>query len=446
MGDSFPLQDRVTDPGVLKALLRRAVLETYTIILHGRDATAGISKGTIRTVDFTRDVDVVYSPDGGFQFLYKSNGVLAEILGQSPEMIVGGTAETVQADQGTEKTQRAGGVQGVGEGQEIAGGHGVVKPGATKVHETEIGQGTLKAHEAVKVQESAKAHEAVKAQEPEKVQWAGEVQEAGEGQGTAKVRGIPGAEKTQGGAKKVLVQEPTKTQGTQIHTKIAETAQKVREAQEAQVAGGVRTEKAQSAVEVQKVHEAVQGSQHAIKVHGADKTDAEDTQGSLAGTNKVQSTAEIIEPPVCPQSLGSQTILPVQTTSNTPAEAWLSLPLPPMHLFAIHKRILATTGQRLSDNALSGSPTVSDLLRELLAVAAPPPDKLDLLQVAPELAQLDNVKVLRTRIRPVDKNIRIGMLSPGVKEWLEVKRKKAAGEEVDGQFVYKWDEGKYFVA
>jgi len=54
--------------------------------------------------------------------------------------------------------------------------------------------------------------------------------------------------------------------------------------------------------------------------------------------------------------------------------------------------------------------------------------------------------VLKTRVRPVDKNTEVGMLSPGVKEWLEVKRKKAAGEDVDGQFVYKWDEGKYFVA
>lgn len=407
-GDSFPLQNRVTDPEVLKALLRRAVLETYTIILHGGDAAAGVSKDTIHKGDFTRDVNVVFSPDGGFQFLYKSNGVLAEILGQLPEITVGGATETVQTGQGTEKTQRAGVFQGVGEGQEIAGVHGVVEPGATKVHETEVGQGAVKAHGAVKVQESANAQEPVIAQEPEKVQRVGEVQK---GQGTAKVQGVP--------------------------------AQKVREAQ---VPGDVRTENAQTAVKVQKAQEAVQGSRQAIKVHGADKVDAEDTQGSLVGTNKVQSTAEIIEPPVCPQSLGSQATLPVQATSNTPAEAWLSLPLPPMHLFAIHKRILVTTGQRLSDNALSEAPTVSDLLQELLAVAAPPPDKLDLLQVAPELAQLGNVKVLRTRIRPVDKNTRIGMLSPGVKEWLEVKRKKTAGEEVDGQFVYKWDEGKYFVA
>lgn len=381
------MQDRITDPEVLKVLLRRAVLETYTIILHGRDAAVGVSRDTMPVEDFTKDVDVIFSPDGGFQFIYKSNEVLTEILGQSPEVTVGEIVETVQTDQGMEKTQGTGG--GI---QRVEESHGIVKEGATEFQKVEEGQGAAGADLAVKAlgdrEATKETQRAAKAQGTGRVQGESEVQGVGRGQEVANVQGTLVAEKAhQGVVTEVHVQEPTEAQGPQ-KTPENEKAHRV---------------KSQAAGEVQ---------------------------------------------------IAQTTTLPVQTNNtrrntlaaSTPDETWLSLPLPPTHIFAIHKRILATTGQRLHDHALSHSPTVSALLDELLAVAAPPSDKLDLLQAAPELAQLSNVKVLKTRIRPVDKDAEIGMLSPGVKEWLEMKRREAAGEEIDGQFVYKWDEGKYFVA
>ena len=372
---------------MLKVLLRRAVLETYTIILHGRDAAVGVSRDTMPVEDFTKDVDVILSPDGGFQFIYKSNEVLTEILGQSPEVTVGEIVETVQTDQGMEKTQGTGG--GI---QRVEESHGIVKEGATEFQKVEEGQGAAGADLAVKAlgdrEATKETQRAAKAQGTGRVQGESEVQGVGRGQEVANVQGTLVAEKAhQGVVTEVHVQEPTEAQGPQ-KTPENEKAHRV---------------KSQAAGEVQ---------------------------------------------------IAQTTTLPVQTNNtrrntlaaSTPDEAWLSLPLPPTHIFAIHKRILATTGQRLHDHALSHSPTASALLDELLAVAAPPSDKLDLLQAAPELAQLSNVKVLKTRIRPVDKDTEIGMLSPGVKEWLEMKRREAAGEEIDGQFVYKWDEGKYFVA
>ncbi|KAF8451252.1 hypothetical protein BGX38DRAFT_1183701 [Terfezia claveryi] len=136
----------------------------------------------------------------------------------------------------------------------------------------------------------------------------------------------------------------------------------------------------------------------------------------------------------------------MSTLTLSPTDAWHSLPLPLPHLLAIHKRLLLTTGHRLPDQALSYSPTALNLLRSLREAASPEPEKLDLLSLVPELNRLRNVRVLKGRLRPLDREIDKGRLSPAQREWLENKRRRDRGEEIEGEWIYKWDEGKYFVA
>lgn len=178
-------------------------------------------------------------------------------------------------------------------------------------------------------------------------------------------------------------------------------------------------------------------------IEGVKSTEGTDTTGGVENAN---ADAIASAPTGENSQLNAHFALGEPLPLLPPNDAWLSLPLHENHLLAIHKRILVSTGHRLSDNALSHSATVSSLLKALAEAAAPPPEKLDLLAVAPELTELGNVKVLKTRLRPVDKEIEVGRLNPGTKEWLDNKRRKEAGLDVDGHFTYKWDEGKYFVA
>ncbi|KAF8427921.1 hypothetical protein EV426DRAFT_588939, partial [Tirmania nivea] len=182
----------------------------------------------------------------------------------------------------------------------------------------------------------------------------------------------------------------------------------------------------------------------------ADSTAADSTAAVKAtAVTDAAAAAEPAEEVVDSPPDVAEEIVPEDSTiaplALSPTDAWRSLPLPIPHLFAIHKRLLLTTGHRLPDQALSHCPTALDLLISLREAAAPPPEKFDLLLLAPELNELGNVRVLSSRLRPVDREIAKGRLSPAQREWLENKRRRSRGEEVEGEWTYKWDEGKYFV-
>ncbi|KAI5794302.1 ribosomal subunit 39S-domain-containing protein [Peziza echinospora] len=126
---------------------------------------------------------------------------------------------------------------------------------------------------------------------------------------------------------------------------------------------------------------------------------------------------------------------------------WLNLSLAvPAVKFAINKRIIASTGHILSDITLNQITTVSQLLEALLT----PPrrtEKLDLLNTTPELAELPNVAIYESRLRPLDKEKMKGRLSPLQKELLENKAKLERGDikpEETEDFKYGWEGDKYF--
>jgi len=187
----------------------------------------------------------------------------------------------------------------------------------------------------------------------------------------------------------------------------------------------------------------------AATVEAAEVTDATVEATAVtdaATTTAAEPTEEVISSSDVVEDIVSEASAINPPLALSPTDAWHSLPLPLPHLLAIHKRLLLTTGHRLPDQALSYSPTALDLLKSLREAAAPPPEKLDLLSLAPELNELGNVRVLKSRLRPVDREIEKGRLSPAQREWLENKRRRERGEEIEGEWTYKWDEGKYFVA
>ena len=318
---SFPTLKKVEDQGVLEALLRRAVVETYTNVVYGKRADEGVGRG-LGERDFTREVEVVGGEDGGFRFVYKSEEVVEGILGQG---------QAVEADK-------------------------VVK---ATVEATEVVEATVEATEVVDATVEA-----------------AEVTEA--------------------------------SKGTDASAATEST-------------------------------EEVAAEEVAAEEVAAEEVAAEEVAAEEVAAEEVAPEEQAIEEEVVVEEVSTPPL------ALSPTDAWHSLPIPISHLLAIHKRLLLTTGYRLSDQALSYSPTARDLLKALRNAATPPPEKLDLLSLVPELRKLGNVRVLKSRLRPVDREVEKGRLSPAQREWLENKRRRERGEEVEGEWIYKWDEGKYFV-
>ncbi|KAA8895357.1 ribosomal subunit 39S-domain-containing protein [Sphaerosporella brunnea] len=92
-------------------------------------------------------------------------------------------------------------------------------------------------------------------------------------------------------------------------------------------------------------------------------------------------------------------------------EGWVKLPLTQNDLkFAIVKRVLQLTGQKVPDAVVSQATTVADILKPL--ITAPPPKKLAEALLNSELATLPNVKVYPSKVRPLDKERVIGRARP----------------------------------
>jgi len=89
------------------------------------------------------------------------------------------------------------------------------------------------------------------------------------------------------------------------------------------------------------------------------------------------------------------------------SSGWTKLPLSsPEQTFAISKRILQLTGLKVPDVAASIAKTVEDLLIPLITPEKPA--KLAEELVETELAELPNVKLYASRVRPLDAERMIG--------------------------------------
>ncbi|RPB20695.1 hypothetical protein L211DRAFT_870439 [Terfezia boudieri ATCC MYA-4762] len=398
--ESFPTLNKVTDSDALEALLRRAVVETYTNVFYGKEADEGLVR-EVGGEDFTRNVEIVRGEDGGFRFLYKSKEVVEGILGQRRVVEDAEVTDAKVTD-------------------------------ATIVEAAEAPNATA---EATTVNDGAAA-------EPtEEVVPSSDLAEDIVSEAST-INPTAAAEPTEEVVPSVNVAEGIVSEASAINpTAAAEPTEEV--VPSVNVAEGIVSEA--SAINPTAAAEPTGGVVPSVNVAEGIVSEASTINPTAAAepTEEVVPSANVVEDIVSEASTINPTISPLPLS---PTDAWHSLPLPLPHLFAIHKRLLLTTGHRLSDQALNYSPTALDLLKSLRKAASPEPEGLDLLSLVPELNRLRNVRVLKRRLRPVDREIDKGRLSPAQREWLENKRRRDRGEEIEGEWIYKWDEGKYFVA
>lgn len=99
---------------------------------------------------------------------------------------------------------------------------------------------------------------------------------------------------------------------------------------------------------------------------------------------------------------------PAFLTKALEGEGWIHAPLAdPQITFALNKRILHLTGRKVPDAVASQAKTVNDILQAM--VIQPKPKKLaeELLENE-KLVSLPNVKIVETKLRPLDKEKLIG--------------------------------------
>lgn len=132
----------------------------------------------------------------------------------------------------------------------------------------------------------------------------------------------------------------------------------------------------------------------------AEATEAEPVEAEIAETAEVEVGEPAQEQP---QFL-------VQSLAG---EGWVNTPLATRELkFTLTKRIMHLSGRKVSDAVTSQAKTVNDLIKSL--VIPPKPKKLAEVLQKSTLASLPNVKLVATKLRPLDKEKAIGraMLFP----------------------------------